>query len=117
MKLNHLNLAVSDLDAASRFLEKHFGLRGMGPGNEAMTGLYDDEGFALVLMKAPHESELRYPRSFHIGFTRPTVEEVNEIHRRLVEDGIAAPAPARMHGAWAFYFNAPGGFRVEVSCW
>jgi hypothetical protein len=42
---------------------------------------------------------------------------VNEIHQRLRQDGIEAPAPKRMHGAWAFYFNAPGGFRVEVSCW
>ena len=117
MKLNHLNLTVSDLEPASQFLQKHFGLRSMGPGNEAMTGLYDDDGFALVLMKAPHESELRYPRSFHIGFTQPSVEKVNEINQRLKEDGLDVPPPRRMHGAWAFYFNAPGGFMVEVSCW
>ncbi len=26
------------------------------------------------------------------------------------------PAPSRMHGSWTFYFDAPGGFMVEVLC-
>ena len=117
MKLNHLNLTVTDVAVAHDFLQKHFGLRDMGRGNEAMAGLYDDDGFALVLMKAPHSTETHYPQSFHIGFTQESEERVNEINQRLRDDGLAVPPPKRMHGAWAFYFNAPGGFMVEVSCW
>jgi len=117
VKLNHLNLAVSDVATAEQFLQKHFGLRSMGPGNDAMAGLYDDDGFALVLMRAGRDGAVSYPQSFHIGFTQESEEKVNEIHRRLRDDGLAVPAPARMHGAWAFYFNAPGGFMVEVACW
>ena len=52
MKLNHLNLTVSDVAKAHDFLQKHFGLRDMGRSNDTMAGLYDDDGFALVLMKA-----------------------------------------------------------------
>jgi hypothetical protein len=24
--------------------------------------------------------------------------------------------PSRQHGAWTFYFEAPGGFTIEVLC-
>jgi lactoylglutathione lyase len=114
MKLNHLNLTVTDVAAASAFLEKHFGLRSMGPPTPTMAGLRDDNGLVLTVMRAGKDEELRYPGSFHVGFTQETPEEVNEIHRRLTEDGLDAPAPRRMHGAWTFYFQAPGGFTIEV---
>jgi catechol 2,3-dioxygenase-like lactoylglutathione lyase family enzyme len=113
VKLNHLNLAVDDVAKAHAFLQKHFGLRDMGRANDAMAGLYDDDGFALVLMK--NGPSVAYPRSFHIGFTQDSEDKVNEINRRLRNDGLDVPAPKRMHGAWAFYFNAPGGFVVEVA--
>ena len=32
MKLNHINLTVTDVQAASDFLVKYFGLRDMGGG-------------------------------------------------------------------------------------
>jgi catechol 2,3-dioxygenase-like lactoylglutathione lyase family enzyme len=118
MKLNHLNLTVTDVAVAHDFLQKHFGLRDMATGgNPAMAGLYDDDGFALVLTKAPGASETHYPRTFHIGFTQESEQRVNEINQRLRDDGLDVPPARRMHGAWAFYFNAPGGFMIEVSCW
>ena len=117
MKLNHLNLTVSDVAKAHDFLQKHFGLRDMGRSNDTMAGLYDDDGFALVLMRAGRSGEVTYPQSFHIGFTQPSDEKVNEINRRLRDDGLDVPPPGRVHGAWGFYFNAPGGFMVEVACW
>jgi S-adenosylmethionine:tRNA ribosyltransferase-isomerase len=117
MKLNHLNLTVTDVAKAHGFLQKHFGLRDMGRSNDTMAGLYDDDGFALVLMKAGRAAEVTYPQSFHIGFTQPSDEKVNGINRRLRDDGLDVPPPGRVHGAWGFYFNAPRGFMVEVACW
>jgi catechol 2,3-dioxygenase-like lactoylglutathione lyase family enzyme len=35
VKLNHVNLTVTDVDAAAEFLERYFGLRRMG-GNAGM---------------------------------------------------------------------------------
>ena len=46
MKLNHLNLTVTDVPAAGSFLEKYFGLRRMG-GNAGMAFYSDDDGFVL----------------------------------------------------------------------
>jgi lactoylglutathione lyase len=51
-----------------------------------------------------------------IGFIQATNEDVDEINRRVREDGYDVEAPSRQHGAWTFYFEAPGGFTVEVLC-
>jgi lactoylglutathione lyase len=115
MKLNHLNLTVTDVAAASTFLEKHFGLLSMGPPTPTMAGLRDDNGLVLTVMRAGKAEEVRYPGSFHVGFFQDSSDQVDAIHGRLVEDGIDAPSPHRVHGAWGFYFTAPGGFTVEVS--
>lgn len=114
MQLNHLNLSVTDVAAAGQFLERYFGLRSMGGGNDRMAGLYDDNGLVLTLMKVGQATEVQYPASFHVGFMQENEERVNEINRRLADDGFDVKPPRRMHGAWTFYFLAPGGFTVEV---
>lgn len=116
MKLNHLNLAVSDVPEARDFLQKYFGLRPAAPGTASFALLLDDDGFVLTLMKAGENSEAKYPASFHIGFRQENEEEVNQINRRLQDDGFEVKPPRRFHGSWTFYFNAPGGFLVEVLC-
>jgi lactoylglutathione lyase len=116
MKLNHLNLTVTDVKAATRFLEKYFGMRDMG-GNGGMGFLTDDDnnwGFVLTLMKASEGTQGKYPSTFHIGFFVESEETVNEINRRLKEDGYDVPAPEKNNHAYGFYVNAPGGFTVEL---
>jgi len=109
MKLNHINLTVTDVAAAVSFLEKYFDLTVQG-GNQGMAFLFDDEGLVLSLMRG---REVNYPGTFHIGFGQPTEEKVNEINQRLRDDGYAVDPPERHH-AWTFYVQAPGGFTVEV---
>jgi catechol-2,3-dioxygenase len=117
MKLNHINLTVEDVPSAHQFLEKYFGLRNMG-GNNNIAFLSDDGGLVLTLtsMKISNETKVRYPATFHIGFAQESEERVDEIHRRLKEDGFDVPPPSRQHGSWTFYFQAPGGFTIEVLC-
>lgn len=115
MKLNHLNLTVTDVPAAADFLAKYFGLqRGEGGRtNKSFVVLFDDNGMVLTLMKAGHGQEVRYPSTFHIGFVQESEERVNEINRRMKDDGFEVNPPQRSH-AWTFYVQAPGGFAVEV---
>jgi lactoylglutathione lyase len=115
MKLNHLNLTVTDVPETQRFLEKYFGMR-PGGGNNNIAFLSDDAGLVLTLtsMKVGRESVVRYPVTFHIGFIQESEERVNEINRRLKDDGFDVPPPSRQHGSWTFYFRAPGGFTIEV---
>jgi catechol-2,3-dioxygenase len=115
MKLNHLNLTVTDVPKAHQFLQKYFGMRDMG-GNNNIAFLSDDHGMLLSLtsMKVSRETEVKYPATFHIGFGQESEARVNEINRRLKEDGFDVPSPSRQHGSWTFYILAPGGFTIEV---
>jgi lactoylglutathione lyase len=116
MKLNHLNLTVTDAAETARFLETYFGLRRMA-GTEhkpSFAMLNDDNGLVLTLVRGRHGAEVVYPDTFHVGFIQPNEERVNEINRRLKDDGFDVPPPSRQHGSWTFYFRAPGGFTIEV---
>jgi catechol 2,3-dioxygenase-like lactoylglutathione lyase family enzyme len=114
MKLNHLNLSVTDVQATKAFLETYFGLRveGDAPDRKNFAILRDDNGMVLTLMQgAP--ATVTYPRTFHIGFIQESEEQVNALYRRLKDDGFDVNPPERSH-AWTFYVQAPGGVLVEV---
>jgi catechol 2,3-dioxygenase-like lactoylglutathione lyase family enzyme len=112
MTLNHANLTVTDVRAASAFLETYFGMRSQG-GNAGMAFLTDDRGFVLSLMKGRRDANVAYPETFHIGFFVSSEEQVNDIYNRLREDGFDVTEPERHHG-YGFYVQAPGGFTVEL---
>jgi catechol-2,3-dioxygenase len=118
MKLNHLNLTVTDALETAQFLEKYFGLRSMegAEAKKTFAVLCDDDGLVLTLIRASRGTEVHYPETFHIGFIQPSEQRVSEINERLKEDGYDVPPPARLHEAWTFYFTAPGGFTIEVLC-
>ncbi|MED4229547.1 VOC family protein [Neobacillus cucumis] len=112
MKLNHLNLTVSDVSAARNFLENYFGLKcGASRGN-GFAVMFDDDGFVLTLMKG---SEVHYPNTFHIGFPQESKEKVDIINQRLKEAGFDVKPPLQLH-SYTFYVEAPGGFTIEVLC-
>ncbi|HEU5379734.1 MAG TPA: VOC family protein [Ktedonobacteraceae bacterium] len=111
MKLNHVNLTVTDVPAAADFLEKYFGLRKQPGGKKSFVVLFDDEGLVLTLMKA---ANVAYPGTFHVGFFQESEQRVNEIYQRLKDDGFEVNPPQRSH-AWTFYVQAPGGFTVEIA--
>jgi lactoylglutathione lyase len=110
MKLNHLNLTVTDVKAAREFLEKYFELQTGNIRGDSFCVLFDDNGLVLTLMKG---AQVSYPKTFHIGFIQESEERVNEINQRLKDDGFDVESPQRSHG-WTFYIEAPGGFTVEV---
>lgn len=116
MKLNHLNLTVSDAAETAAFLAKYFGMQPMAgaPVTPAMAFLTDENGMILSLMRGKRDEEPEYPGYFHIGFIQPNHEGVNEVNRRLKADGFDVPEPGHFHGSWTFYFKAPGGVTVEV---
>lgn len=115
MILNHLNLAVSDVQQAREFLVKYFGLDPGGKtGNDNIAFLRDENGMVLTLTNFDRGAEVKYPGAFHIGFIQESRERVDEINQRLKSDGFQVDAPAKIHGSWTFYFLAPGGFVIEV---
>ena len=115
-----MNLTVDDVAAARAFLEKHFGMRPHGEGQKNFDVLFDDDSVVLLiaawetLIGVGRSKQVSYPKTFHIGFIQPTEADVDEVNRRIREDGYDIESPSRQHGAWTFYFEAPGGFTVEV---
>ncbi|KYQ86118.1 hypothetical protein AYX07_08675 [Thermoactinomyces sp. AS95] len=45
--------------------------------------MFDDDQFVLTLMKG---KEIRYPKTFHIGFPQESREKVDQIRERLKND-------------------------------
>ena len=115
MRLNHLNLAVPDVRQSREFFETYFGLRCVAEmGRNAIAILLDETGFILNLSNFDKATEVEYPGAFHVGFMQESRERVDEIYERLKSDGFDMEPPREFHGAWTFYFRAPGGFLVEV---
>jgi lactoylglutathione lyase len=113
--LNHLNLAVSDVQQAREFLVTYFGLDPQGAtGNDRIAFLQDANGMVLTLTNFEPGAEVHYPGAFHIGFIQESRDRVDEINQRLKLDGFEVDPPRRLHGSWTFYFKAPGGFVIEV---
>lgn len=114
MKLNHLNLGVSEIARTVAMFETYFGLRraeGM-PFNEKMAFLRDDDEALITLFRVKDPT---YPKIFHIGFTQTSVRQVMEIHGALTSGGFEPEPPREEHGRTTFYFQAPGGITVEVN--
>jgi len=113
MRLNHMDLPVSALEAAADYFERGFGFERVAARAEGMAILRGEDGFALIPQRA---ERVEYPPGFHIGFLQPSDEAVHAAYRRLADAGLPLPpAPAVSYGCLAFWCQAPGGILVEVS--
>jgi catechol 2,3-dioxygenase-like lactoylglutathione lyase family enzyme len=115
MRMNHLNLTVPDVARSREFFETYFGLKCVAEmGRNALAVLIDETGFVLTLNNFEKAAEVQYPGMFHIGFMQESRERVDDINQKLKSGGFDVEAPHELHGAWTFFFRAPGGFLVEV---
>ena len=113
MKLNHLNLGVTEIAETAAMFETYFGLRraeGM-PFNEKMAFLRDDNEALISLFRV---KDAAYPKIFHIGFIQDSVEQVLEVHAKLTSGGFEPDQPKEEHGRTTFYVGSPGGVVIEV---
>src|SRR5262245_34737089 len=115
MALNHLNLTVPDVPATRDFFKAYFGFHAIRERDDAtLAVMVDESGFVLTLSNFGKAAEVAYPGAFHIGFMQESRERVEAIHASLKAGGFDPQPPHEFHGAWTFYFKAPGGFLVEV---
>ncbi len=114
MRLNHINLGVTDVPSTVSMFETYFGLRRAewGPCDDRMAFLNDDDGAVISVFRV---KDAIYPKIFHIGFIQDDAGKVTEIHEKLTAGGFAPEQPRDEHGRFTFYFKAPGGFTVEVN--
>ncbi len=116
MKINHINLTVTNAQDARKFFEKYFGLVAMPETKDdsKFVGMIAEDGFVLTLMQAKLDTEASYPETFHIGFTNLGVEKTNQIYQELKQGGYEINPPGFYHGD-ELYFLTPFGFTIQVS--
>ncbi len=119
MKLNHINLPVTDLAASIDFFERYFNFKCTEiKGDHLIAVLQGTDGFTLVLMANSfnRDGNNSYPDAFHIGFFVDSRKQVDELYNRLIADGYTPEhPPGSMRGSYGFYFNAPGNLLTEVT--
>lgn len=116
MKLNHVNLAVEDIDASAAFFVRNFDFR-IVASPDRLRVLEGTDGFTLTLFATPDGAPAKYPGIFHIGFVLPDEAAVDAVYTRLKENGEDVPKPPRHHHwAYHFYATAPGPFLYEITC-
>lgn len=115
MILNHIDLQVSNIDAATRFFETYFGLRCTYRREGQIALLADDGGLQLGLSNLHDSPPPVYPPDFHIGFVQENVRQVREIYERVKGAGVEIKFELQEAGAnLAFVCLAPDSIRVEV---
>src|SRR5262245_29742627 len=87
MKLNHIDLQVSNVTAAREFFETHFGFRCVFQRREQLAMLTDDAGLEFGVSNLFGFPPL-YPPDFHIGFVVESETKVRAAHDRLTKAGV-----------------------------
>lgn len=117
MKLNHLDLSVENVPELRKFFIESFGFNCLADKSEKMSILTDGEGFVLVLTQLKSSDPRVYPSQFHIGFLLDTPGAVEEKYKDLAGRGIDIKHPPQKNRRGTmFYFHAPGGLLIEISC-
>ena len=116
MKLNHIDLPVTDIAGARSFFERLFGFHCILSRRDGLTVLLDEADFALTLSPLPQGESLRYPSGFHVGFNLPDEASFNDAYTRLIDAGIViVREKSLLGGAPTFQCEAPGPLIVEFA--
>lgn len=88
MRLNHIDLQVSNVPAARVFFETHFGLRCIFQRRDEIALMEDDSGLSFGLSNLFDSAPPVNPPDFHIGFILTSESEVRSVHERLRAAGV-----------------------------
>ncbi|MGZ4034029.1 MAG: VOC family protein [Bacteroidia bacterium] len=114
MKLNHLNLVVTNIAETVSFFENYFNFKCTQiKGDNIIALLTGTDNFSLVLM-TDKEGNSNYPKDFHIGFMLDTADEVNETYKKLKAGNVKVESePRKIRDSFGFYFHFDNLF-IEV---
>ena len=113
MKLNHLDLQVTDVPALTQFLVDHYELSPLTRlDSPKIAILTDGAGFTFVLQ---HVADAAYPEGFHIGFHVDDPAEVYERRARLAAAGVTVSEVDVNARGTTCYCHGPGVL-IEVGC-
>lgn len=114
MKLNHVDLQVSDVARARDFFQTHFGFRCVYE-RKNLAQLEDEDGFQLGVSNLFDSPPPAYPPDFHVGFVLEKESEVRELFDRLKEAGVPMKAELGRGGPNVYFMCVgPDSIPVEV---
>jgi catechol 2,3-dioxygenase-like lactoylglutathione lyase family enzyme len=115
MRLNHINLQVSDVDAARAFFEGFFGLRCRYQRQKQIAIFENDTDFEFAVSNLFSSSPPAYPSDFHLGFVLEHPSDVRAVYDRLKAAGVAMKLDLGVQGpALVFQCLGPDNIPVEV---
>jgi catechol 2,3-dioxygenase-like lactoylglutathione lyase family enzyme len=105
MKLNHINLVVTDVAAAIGFFDRYFRFKCVDvKGDHIVAILKGADNFTLVIMTAK-DGDTKFPAAFHIGFMQDSNEAVIDIYNQLKAGNIdVGQEPRKIRDSFGFYF-------------
>ena len=116
MKLNHLDLQVSDVQRSVELFEQLLGLHLQSSRTSpAIAILTDGEGFTLVLQRRKNETDT-YPEGFHFGFLVADAETVRRFQAGAKARGLVDVSDVIENGRGVLvYLRTWDGLLIEVS--
>ena len=105
MRLNHLNLVVSDVQKFIDLFTLYFGFKCTETkGENIIVVLKNEDDFTLVIMSS--KDTIQYPSAFHIGFMQENIEAVDQLYEDLNTGGIVVgQGPRKIRDSYGFYFT------------
>lgn len=115
MRLKHIDLQVSDVDAARNFFETFFGLHCSYQRQKQIAFFKDETGFEFAVSNLFNAPPPVYPPDFHIGFILERTSNVHEIYDRLKSAGVSMKLDLGVQGPnLVFQCVGPDSIPVEV---
>ena len=116
MKLDHIVLLVSNLEASLPYYETLLPLIGFAKSRDHVWG--NDEGVYFDFKEATDAGEgyKRYGVGLnHLGFTAPSKEAVEEIAAKMRDAGFEVPELQRLGNHYALFMKDRDGMRFEIT--
>lgn len=117
MKLNHINIVVTDIPKAISLFENHLGFKCIANRKNMIAVLTNTDEFAMVLWcsKLNEVQTVQYPENFHVGFYQPDRESVIAIYDKLQGEQVAFESePRKIRNTFGFYFHFEA-LMIEIS--
>lgn len=116
MKLDHIVLLVSDLDASLPYYETLLGLIGFTKSRDHVWGNGDGVFFDFKQASEIGEGYKRYGVGLnHLGFTAESKEDVERIAAAMAAAGFEVPALQRLGNSYALFMKDRDGMRFEIT--
>lgn len=116
MKLDHMVVMVRSMPASEPWYRALLSLIGFTPARENVWGNAD--GVFIDLKEAEpdtHGYERRGPGLNHLGFTAPTILDLDRVCAAMAAAGFDVPEKQYFGDTVSVFFKDPDGMRIEIS--